>query len=438
MTTPARTGTTAAVPPSSIRARIGDDTVHASLYLDPEVFEGEMERIFHKGWVYVAHESQVPEPGDFRLSTIGRHSVIVVRGDDRVVRVLMNRCSHRAATVCQVEHGKASTFRCAYHGWSFRTDGALAAVPYADGYGPDFRREEWSLDSAPRVDSYRGFVFASLSPAGISLDDHLGGPVEEQLDHFCDLSPEGEVIARAGTNKYGYDGNWKLQIENSIDGYHPNFTHQAFFDTYGARLGVSSEAVRGNSIGRNRDLGNGHSMLDFRPYHRANPAARARLEALRRSPWGERYWQAMCARHGEERALDLLLVGGTHMAVFPNLVVLQNHIRAIRPVSVERTEVLLDPALLVGVPDELNSLRLRLHETFYGPGGGGVPDDIEMFRRVQIGLRSSIDPWIRFWRGRHREERDADGTVSAQMTDEVSQRAIWREWARRMVEEEAS
>jgi hypothetical protein len=126
------------------------------------------------------------------------------------------------------------------------------------------------------------------------------------------------------------------------------------------------------------------------------------------------------------------------MAVFPNLVVLQNQIRTIRPVAVDRTEVLLNPVLLAGAPDELNAIRLRVHEMFYGPGGGGVPDDIEMFRRIRIGLDSSTDPWIRFWRGRHREERDADGTLSGQMTDEVSQRAMWRTWARFMLDEAAA
>src|SRR5882724_11717374 len=313
--------------PESVRARLRDDSVHASLYLDPEVFELELERIFHRGWVYVAHESEVPDPGCFRLSTIGRASVIVVRGDDHAVRVLMNRCAHRSATVCQLERGVATTFRCAYHGWSFHRDGALAAVPYVDGYGPDFRREDWRLAPAPRVASYRGFVFASLSPDGPSLDDHLGAPVREQLDYFCDLSPEGEVVARSGTNKYGYDGNWKLQLENSVDGYHPNFAHQAFFDSFGQRMGVPLDVFRGNSTGRNRDLGNGHSMLDFRGYNRQSGATRERIEKMRQTPWGARYWEALSTRLGSDRALDVLTVGGTHMSVFPNLVVLQNQIR---------------------------------------------------------------------------------------------------------------
>ena len=415
----------------SIRTRLGKDAVHVSLYLDPQVYELELERIFHRGWVYVAHESEIPDAGSYRLSWIGRHSVIVVRGDDRVARVLMNRCAHRGSTVCQHERGQAVTFRCAYHGWSFHTDGRLAAIPYADGYGPEFRREEWGLASAPRVASYRGFVFASLSSRGLSLDEHLGAPVKEQIDYFCDLSPSGEIVARSGTNKYGYDGNWKLQLENSIDGYHPSFAHQAFFDSFGQRMGVPRDLFQGKSLGRNRDLGNGHTMLDFRAYNRESEPLRARIDQMQKTP----YWNTLCERLGVERARDVLTVGGTHMSVFPNLVVLQNQIRTIRPVAVDRTEVLLNPVLLAGAPDDVNTTRLRLHEMFYGPGGGGVPDDIEMFRRVQIGLDSSVDPWIRFWRGRHREVRDSDGTLHGQMTDELSQRAMWREWSRQMLDE---
>lgn len=423
-----------AATPDSVAARLCDDSVHASLYIDPAVFELEMERIFDRCWVYVAHESEIPEPGGFKLAWIGRKSVIVARGEDRIVRVLMNRCAHRGATVCQVERGTAATFRCAYHGWSFRTDGSLAAAPYADGYGPSFRREDWSLAAAPRVASYRGFVFASLAASGPSLDEHLGAPVREQLDYFCDLSPEGEIVARSGTNKYGYDANWKLQLENSVDGYHPNFTHQAFFDSFGTRMNVPNDLFKGNSLGQNRDLGNGHALLDFRAYNRASADVAKRIEDLRRIPWGEGYWDALVKRLGKERALDVLTTHGTHMSIFPNLVVLQNQIRVIRPVTVDRTEVLLNPVLLAGAPDELNTRRLRLHEMFYGPGGGGVPDDIEMFRRIHIGL-DSIDPWIRFWRGRHRERRDADGTIYGQMSDEVAQRAIWRRWRDMVVEE---
>ncbi|HJU10603.1 MAG TPA: Rieske 2Fe-2S domain-containing protein, partial [Candidatus Binataceae bacterium] len=176
------------------------DRIHTSLYSDPDVLTDEFERIFHRGWVYVGHAGEIPNPGDFRLKKIGRHPVIMVRDDHGDVRLLFNRCRHRGSTVCQLEAGNAPTFRCAYHGWTYRNNGELAGVPYQDGYGGSFRREEMGLLSVPRMDAYRGFIFGSLSPAGITLDDHLGRPAKEQIDLFVDLSPEGEIEVQAGVH----------------------------------------------------------------------------------------------------------------------------------------------------------------------------------------------------------------------------------------------
>lgn len=409
-------------------ALVKDDCVHADCYLDPDIFAAEIERIFSQGWVYVGHESEVPEPDDFRLSWIGRQPVILVRDAEGTVRVLLNRCTHRAATVCQIERGSTRLFRCGYHGWAFSTSGALVAVPFEDGYGPDFCKEALGLRQPPRLASYRGFVFASLAPSGISLDAHLGSAAKAQIDLFCDQSPAGELVLRAGTNKLAYNANWKLQMENSIDGYHPNFTHGGYLTNVARQTGHKVDVFEGGSIGRSRALGHGHAMLDYRPYNAIHPATRARLERLKSTPWGRRYYDDLVARHGRERAEEVLIAGGTHMNIFPNLVILQNQVRTIRPVHVDRTEVYMSPALLKGVPDGLNTMRLRAHESFYGPGGGGIHDDIEMFERVRLGLEATLDPWLRFWRGRHREQRDNDGTLFAQMTDEVPQRAMWQHW----------
>ena len=91
----------------------------------------------------------------------------------------------------------------------------------------------------------------------------------DQIDLFVDLSPEGELDVRSGVNKYSYNGNWKLQIENAIDGYHPNLVHQSTFEVIQKRIKTSMDVFNGNSIGETRDLGNGHVMLDFRRYNRA-------------------------------------------------------------------------------------------------------------------------------------------------------------------------
>src|SRR6266851_9417374 len=209
---------------------VEDDRVHGRVYTDPAIFEEEMDKIFARSWVYVGHASEIPRPGDFRVTYIGSQSVIMVRGDDGHVQLLMNRCAHRANAVCQVERGNARMFRCAYHGWTYRNNGDLASVTYQDRYDASFRKEDRGLRKAPRMGMYRGFVFGSLSPVGITLDDHLGQRVKEQIDLFVDLSPAGELDVTAGVHKYGYRANWKFQVENSMDGYHGNFVHQSFFE----------------------------------------------------------------------------------------------------------------------------------------------------------------------------------------------------------------
>ncbi len=412
-------------------ALVKEERVHGRVYTDPDIFEEEMDKIFYRGWVYVGHASEIPQPGDCRVTTIGRQSVIMVRDNDGQVQLLMNRCAHRANAVCQVERGNAKMFRCAYHGWTYRNNGDLLGVTYQDRYGAWFRKEDFGLRRVPRMEMYRGFVFGSLSPVGITLDEHLGQPVKEQLDHFIDLSPEGELDVTAGVHKYGYKANWKFQIENGMDGYHPNFVHQTFFANIQRRTGAKlTDLFISSSTGQTRDLGNGHVMLDFRPYNRANN--RRMQAAFPTRPWGQAYLEAMINRYGKERAEEILTAGGTHMLVFPNLILIGVQIRVIRPVKIDETEVFLYPTLLKGVPPEVNTARLRGHESFYGPAGGGATDDLEMFERNQIGLSAQVDPWLLLGRGLHQEYQDVNETLVGQITDELIQRGIWRQWKRVM------
>ena len=160
-----------------------EDRVHSRVYNDPQIFEDEMERVFHRGWVFVAHASEIPNPGDYRLAWVGRYPIIMVRGEDGEIRLLSNRCRHRASTVCQIERGNAGFFRCDYHGWVYRNDGRLATVSYPDGYYRSFRKEDYGLIPLPRMDSYRGFIFGSIASTGMSLDEYLGN-AKEQIDFF--------------------------------------------------------------------------------------------------------------------------------------------------------------------------------------------------------------------------------------------------------------
>lgn len=411
----------------SLAELVKGDRVHGSVYLDPEIFAKELQAIFEQGWVYVGYDGEIPDPGDFRLRRIGTQPVIFVRDDTGVVRVLMNRCTHRGNAVCNLERGNAKAFTCAYHGWRFRLDGNLAAVPYADRYGSKFNREDLGLRRAARVESYRGFVFASMSPAGASLTEHLGSGAMAEIDDLLDMSPESELDVRAGVHKLHYRGNWKFQLENSVDGYHANFVHRSHFDNVLARTGFDARPLAtSSSPARIRDLGNGHSSWDISALTRKDPVNKSAQSTLRDSC--RAYADSLIARHGAERAQYLLSKGTVHLMVFPNLVFIGSHIRVVQPISVDLTEVYLYPTLLKGAPAEVNTRRLRVHETFYGPCGAGSPDDLEIFARNQIGLAAQVDPWVLLSRGLGQETLDASGVITGQMTDELPQRALWRRW----------
>lgn len=362
--------------------------VHRDLYTSPAVFEAEIDRIFGHTWVYVGHESEIPQPGSFTTTTIGRQPVILTRSEAGDVVVLLNRCTHRAATICQERRGQTRFFRCPYHGWSFRPDGTLVNFTFGDGYDdPDISPDDFTLGHAARVDSYRGFVFASLSPVGPTLREHLGNAAE-YIDLFTDLSPTGRVqIGEPGENHYAYPGNWKIQCENGVDGYHANFVHLAFLEG-AAPDGKALRAFAGASPCRATDLGNGHALLDLRPvladvFERQSEA----------SPQGRAHRDALVDRLGEQRALEVIRTNGSqgfNLLIFPNLLMIQYHLRVVHPRAVDRTDVVLYPVLFDGGPAELNSKRLRAHEAFYGPAGGGVPGDLAGLSGLSRGVVSLL------------------------------------------------
>lgn len=404
------------------------DAVHRTIFTDQAVFAAEMARIFGATWVYVAHESEVANPGDYKTTHIGLDPVIVSRDEAGRIHVLFNRCRHRAATVCQGLRGNSNVFRCPYHGWTYRPSGELTGVTHPGGYGPRLDKSRLGLGRAPRVASYRGFVFASLAADGPSLEEHLGaaGPY---LDLFVAASPMGELEARSGMHRYCYEANWKFQLENSVDGYHPLFVHRSYFDLVNRRSGTKMRVYEDKSTAVTKDLGHGHSVMDQRVemgdqyYHR-----------VKMSPGGAALVEQLEHERGAEAARQLLnSIGGNgfNLAVFPNLVIIGVQLRVIKPVAVNRTEVQVSPTKLKGVPAALNNLRLRNYEAFFGPAGFGAPDDLEMFRRVQEGVQAEPVEWLLLSRGLERERRD-EGLIVGGITDETPQRAQYREWRRLM------
>jgi phenylpropionate dioxygenase-like ring-hydroxylating dioxygenase large terminal subunit len=234
-----------------------------------------------------------------------------------------------------------------------------------------------------------------------------------------------------------YRGNWK-QI--GMDGYHPHYVHVSVFKIFSKRESTTGSAVGAlhledpfadSSQSMTRGFPNGHAALDFR-YQRL-PHAKANIEELQTTEEGRQYVEDMVAKHGQEHAEELIAWhGDPHLGVFPNLQLIHDHVRVVVPISPSKTEVLMYPVFLKGVGQSINAKRLRAHEAFYGPAANGSPDDAEIFERVQRGLNGAMDPWVLLARGTQREKTDSDGSVSACISDEITQRAQMQEWKRLM------
>jgi phenylpropionate dioxygenase-like ring-hydroxylating dioxygenase large terminal subunit len=205
--------------------------VHRQIYIDAAIFELELERIFGTAWIYIGHESQVKNPGDYFATRIGRKPVVLVRGSDRKMHVIHNQCAHRGSLVVANEKGNAAEFICCYHGWTYHLDGRLKRVPLQHGYPSDFDSSDpkTAMVELPRVKSYRGFVFASEAADGPSLEDFLGY-MTTSLDDMVDRAPDGEIEVAGGVFRHTYEANWKLYLENLCDAAHPIFTHRSSID----------------------------------------------------------------------------------------------------------------------------------------------------------------------------------------------------------------
>lgn len=216
--------------PSQLRSLVDleEGWISRRIFWDQSIYQLELERIFARCWIFVAHESQVAQCGDFLTTRIGEDSVIVCRGRDEKVHVFLNSCTHRGNRICFAETGRATAFTCNYHGWTFAQDGALVGMPSEDLYNKTcrhFDKAALGLKRA-RVGSYKGLVFATFDEMAPTLEEYLGD-YRWYLDVLLD-NDEGGTEFVDGNIKSQIDCNWKFPAENFIgDAYHAIFTHHA-------------------------------------------------------------------------------------------------------------------------------------------------------------------------------------------------------------------
>lgn len=214
---------------------IGDDLEDGRLplrvYNDEEIFRLEEDRIFGTSWVFIGHETEIPEEGDYVKRYIGRDPFIFVRDEDGEIQVLFDSCRHRGSKVCRAEKGNTSHFRCPYHGWTYKNNGELAGVPQMENAYEGMDLSEWGLIDAPRVTNYKGLVFASIDKDVPDFEEYIGD-FKWYLDIHLSLTDGGmEVIG--DPFRYRINSNWKVGAENFAgDGYHTHTTHRSAIDTF--------------------------------------------------------------------------------------------------------------------------------------------------------------------------------------------------------------
>ncbi|WP_095054954.1 anthranilate 1,2-dioxygenase large subunit [Pseudomonas sp. Irchel s3b2] len=372
------------------------------MFTEPELFDLEMELIFEKNWIYACHESEIANPNDFLTMRAGRQPMIITRDGNNQLHALINACQHRGATLTRVSKGNQSTFTCPFHAWCYKSDGRLVKVKAPGEYPEGFDKATRGLKKA-RIESYKGFVFISLDVNGSdSLEDYLGD-AKVFFDMMVAQSPTGELEILPGKSTYSYDGNWKLQHENGLDGYHVSTVHYNYVSTVQHRQQVNAANGGGSDTLDYSKLGagdaetddgwfsfkNGHSLLFS---DMPNPAVRAGYATV---------MPRLVEEYGQQQA-EWMMHRLRNLNIYPSLFFMDqisSQLRIVRPVAWNKTEITSQCIGVKGESDADRENRIRQFEDFFNVSGMGTPDDLVEFREAQRGFQARLERWNEVSRG---------------------------------------
>lgn len=401
--------------------------VNREAYRSNAVFNSERNEIWNSTWLYLGHETELPKPGDFKIRTLGGRPLIFVRDSDGVIRAFYNACPHRGTILCREAEGNKKHFQCFYHAWAFSNSGDLAALPGPEAYAADEQfKADHGLRAVQRLDIHEGFVFVAFTTDVPPLLEHLG-EAANYISMTAQIGADG-MEALPGVQLYSVKGNWKLTVENAMDGYHFAPTHNTFVG-YLRETGfqVNDDDQYAYTLDNGHALAvltghNGRIGMIWEP--RFGEEEKTRTEAKR---------VEMAERLGQERA-DEVADASRILFVYPNLLLFDLEaltIRQIEPVAPGQTDVRAWQLVETGEPANVRELRLRTMASFVGPGGLATPDDIEAYEAVQRGIEATagftetLNDWSDMSRGMANEVAGRKG----RSIDEGAMRGFWRYWA---------
>jgi p-cumate 2,3-dioxygenase alpha subunit len=404
-----------------------DFRVHRSVFLENQVLEDEQRSIFTTSWIYVGHATEVAEPGDYLTRSVVGEKLILCRDEAGEIRVFFNSCRHRGALVCAERAGNAKQFRCFYHAWTYRNSGELIGVTEKMSFPPSFDQKENGL-VAPRTAIYRDFIFVTFSQETMSLEDYLE-PVRPYLDAVVDQSLTGDMEVIAGSHLYRMGGNWKLIVENSIDGYHGRPVHATYFQYLGERGYDLSGGLDGVGLA----LGHGHAVLRYIAPFGRSVAKHVGVMGDEAIPKLDAIEDALVEKLGDEKAA-LVTKTSKNILIYPNLIIIDAaslQIRTLDPIATDSTDVSAWCLGPIGEDAALREHRLQGYLEFLGPGGFATPDDNEAIESCQEAYgRLRGAEWSIVSKGIAKQE--------PHMMDEEQMRGFWRQWREDMSADQAT
>lgn len=409
-----------------------------TIYSSEEVYRQELERVFGRCWLFLAHTSQIPQPNDFFRTYMGEDDVIVIRQKDGSVKAFLNTCTHRGNRICRADRGNARSFTCNYHGWSFAPDGALAGVPLEnEAYFGELDRSKFGLVPVAQVAEYKGLIFGNFDPAAPSLEDYLGD-AKFYLDVWLDALPGGTSLV-GETQKMVLNTNWKLPVENVCgDGYHLGWAHA------GAMMAVQSMDLSGLSVGNssaNLEGGlsvaglNGHmalTSLDGVSGYAFYPEPKPMLDYLAANR------PTAIERLGKTRG-EQLWGSQINITIFPNLQFLPglNWFRVYHPKGPGQIEQWTWAMVENDMPEEIKATILDNQCLTFGLAGlfdNDDGDNLAACTEQSRGWRTSqMDVYTNMALGRSGAREGFPGDIAAGLVSEHNQRYFYRRWQEHML-----